>query len=195
MKTLTQILTLLTITLTTSFGQLGSSISFNPGNGDLGGTYDLSSSSVVMGPYVPGVGQTPTGEVDYNYQAGPAAGTYYYSPFRQYYATFRDPGNGGEPYLYSIMEFAVNGEGVPTSVVSGREVGFDQNGNLRYGSLDSWPELNISAYSVSYDGGSFGPGHGSSGGGGGAGGNVIAEQAEQLNAGLEFNNGQWAPAQ
>lgn len=29
----------------------------------------------------------------------------------------------------------------------------------------------------------------------GAGGDVIAEQAQQLNIGLEFNDGQWTPAQ
>jgi hypothetical protein len=188
MKTLTQILTVLTFTLATSFGQMSNSISFNPGNGSLGGTYDLSSSGPVMGPYVPGVGQTPTGEVDYTYQAGPTAGTYYYSPLRQYHTVFRDPGDGSEPYLYGIIEFAVNGAGNPTSSV--REIGFDQNGNLRYGSLESWPELNIAGYSVNMGDSGFGPGLGAP--------NPTStinytEMAQDLTAGLTFENGQWTP--
>jgi len=129
------------VSLTTvSWGQMNSTLTFNPGNGSLGSTYTSfgpyrPSSRAVMGPYIPNIGQAPTGEVDYFYQAGPPAGTYYYAPYSQYFATFRDPGNGGEPYLYEIMEFAVNGSGVPTSAL--RSAGFDASGNLRFGSLES----------------------------------------------------------
>lgn len=181
---------------TVSWGQLNSTLTFDPGNGSLGDTYTSfgpygQSSRAVMGPFVPGVGQQPTGEVDYFYQAGPAAGTYYYAPFSQFFATFRDPGNGGEPYLYEIMEFNVNGSGVPTTAI--RSLGFDQNGNLRSGSLEDWPEINATGYSVSYEGGGFGPGYGSSDLVDGSGSGEGNGDAESLNQGLTFEGGSWIP--
>lgn len=58
--------------------------------------------------------------------------------------------------------------------------------------------INPSNFLITYDGGGFGPGYSLGGDdpdGGGASGAVIAQQASDLNIGLEFNDGQWTIAQ
>jgi hypothetical protein len=173
---------------------MSSSATFNPGNGSLGGTYDLSNSNVIIGPYVPGVGQTPTGEVDYTFQAGPTAGTYYYSPVKQFFITVRDPGNGNPPYIRSMIEFAVNGEGNPTSTT--REIALDSSGNFEAGDASTFPEFNPTGYSMSWEGGGFGPSYGSAPPNNTASTppSDISVAINSLNTGLDFENGTWVPS-
>jgi len=156
----------------------------------------MTNIEVVFDPQVGGV--VPTGAKTYQYHAGPSAGNYY-SPVKQFWLTIRDPGNGGTPYIQNLYEFAVQSDPNQNTTVL-RNSGWDANGNVTTGADSSaWPEFSISNYSLSWDGGGFGPGYTASGGGGGtpeAGttstlGEEILRKSTQSTDGLLLQNGEF----
>jgi len=194
MKPLPTTLLVLACSIASSLAQMSSSATFNPGNGSLGGTYALTHSSILT-QFVPELGSVqPTGASDHTFQAGPTAGTYYYSPVKQFFITVRDPGNGNPPYIRSMIEFAVNGEGNPTSTT--REIALDSSGNFEAGDASTFPEFNPTGYSMSWEGGGFGPSYGSAPPNNTASTppSDISVAINSLNTGLDFENGTWVPS-
>ena len=154
-----------------SWGQAPSTFQLT-GSGDFNNTYTLAATNENGGVTVG------------HYWAGPIAGTYYGgSTPQQYYISIAFPVNGS-PYLMSVSEFEVKED--PSQFTGTiREIGWSADGteNRAWGGLTS---SYFGGYSVSYDGGGFGPGYAS-----GSGGSV----PESLLSGLTYENGQWAPAQ
>lgn len=156
--------------------------------------------------YVSSYSNGPDQEIRHTYTAGSVAGQYYYSPVKEYVMSVMEP-TTGPMYLYGMNKFQVMGDpNESTYLAAGKNLDSsgmitynfyrDENGSPLGGVVD--PPIATLNYSSVFEGGGFGPGYSlgdDTDESEGAGGAVFVEQAEQLNIGLEFNDGQWTVKQ
>lgn len=167
------------------------------------GNYSLGRSSVSSPapgstyPYEFGVPYT-----SYHFYAGPPAGKYYGTAVQEYYIIIDEFPNG-DRFINQIVKYEVKPN--PSDSTSPQQTTYlNMDGNIR-SQYNRDSEGNVTwshdpvpvNYSVSWDGGGFGPGYVAPSGGSGPGSESAPSSSvpDSFLTGLDFQNGTFVPAQ